>query len=74
VQLNIAHMPMADPENIRLIPLKPRKGGFFEVTHHSRLFCFGGIILGMKGHHTAGVAPLPGVAVDQGAGQVGITR
>lgn len=74
MQFDIAHMLMADPEDIRLIPLKPRKGGFLEITHHSRLLCFGGIVVRMKGDHAAGVAPFPGVAVDQGAGQVGITR
>lgn len=65
-------MFMAHPENIRLIPFQPSKGGALEVTHHSRLLCFGGIVLRMKGDHTAGVAPFPGVAVDQGAGQVGV--
>lgn len=72
MQFDIAHMLMADPEDIRLIPLKPRKGSFFEITHHSRLIRFGGIIISMKGHHARGVAPFPRIAVDQGAGQVGV--
>lgn len=72
MQFDIAHMLMAHPEDIRLIPLKPSKGGFFEITHHSRLIRFGGIIVDMKGQHAAGVAPFPAVAVDQGAGQVGV--
>ncbi|SFJ74064.1 hypothetical protein SAMN04487991_2870 [Celeribacter neptunius] len=72
MQLDIAHMPMAHPEDIRLIPLQPCKGGFLEISHHSRLIRFGGIILRMEGHDTAGIAPLPGVAVDQGACQIRI--
>lgn len=64
MQFDIAHMLMAHPEDIRLVPLKPRKGGFLKVGHHSRLIRFGGIILRMKGDHAAGVSPLPGVAVD----------
>lgn len=70
MQLDIAHMGVAHPEDIRLIPLKPRKGCFFEIAHHSRLLRLRGIILPMKGDHAAGVAPFPGVAVDQGTGQV----
>ena len=70
MQLDIAHMLMADPEDIRLIPLKPSKGGFLEIGNHSRLIRFAGIILRMKGDHAAGVAPFPRIAVDQGAGQV----
>ena len=73
MQLDITHVLVAHPEDIRLIPLKPRKGGCFEITHHSRLMCLGGIIISMKGHHARGVAPLSRVAVDHSAGQVGIT-
>ena len=72
MQFHVAHMFMTHPENIRLIPLKPRKGGFLEIGHHSRLICFGGIIVSMEGQHAARVAPFPGVAVDQGAGEVGV--
>ncbi|ASM74152.1 MULTISPECIES: hypothetical protein [Roseobacteraceae] len=72
MQLDIAHVFMAHPEDIRLIPSQPCKGGFFEIGHHSRLLCLGGIVVNMEGHHAAGVAPFPGVAVDQGAGQIGI--
>lgn len=72
MQLNISQMPMAHPENISLIPLKPRKGGFLEIGHHRRLIRFGGIVVGMEGHDAASVAPCPAIAVDQGAGQVGV--
>jgi hypothetical protein len=65
-------MFMAHPENIRLIPFQPSKGGFLEIGHHSRLIRLGGIIISMKGHHARGVAPFPRIAVDQGAGQVGV--
>lgn len=74
VQLHVAHVLVSHPENIRLIPLKPRKGGFLEICHHSRLICFRGIVVRMEGHDTAGIAPLPGVAVDQDAGQVRVAR
>ena len=72
MQFHVAHMFMAHPENICLIPFQSCEGGFLEIGHHSRLIRCGGIILRMKGDHAAGVAPLPGVAVDQGAGQIGI--
>lgn len=70
MQLHVAHMFMAHPENICLIPLQSCEGGFLEIGNHSRLIRFAGIILRMKGDHAAGVAPFPGVAVDQGTGQV----
>ncbi|MCL7464532.1 hypothetical protein [Phaeovulum sp. NW3] len=65
-------MPVPHPEDIRLIPLKTRKGGFLEIGHQSRLIRFAGIIINVEGHHAAGVAPFPSIAVDQGAGQVGV--
>ena len=70
VQFDIAHMLMAHPEDICLIALQPRKGGFLEITHHSRLLRLRGIVVNMEGHYARSVAPLPGVAVDQSAGQV----
>lgn len=72
VQFHVAHMLMAHPEDIRLIPLQPCEGGFFEIDHHSRLLYFGGIVVSMEGHHAAGVTPFPAIAVDQGAGEVGV--
>lgn len=72
MQFDIAHMLMAHPEDIRLIPLKTRKGGFLEIGHQSRLIRFAGIIINVEGHHATGVAPLPSIAVDQGTGQLGI--
>ncbi len=72
MQFHIAHMDMAHPEDIRLIPLEPRKGGFLEIGHHSRLLCLRGSIITMEGDHAAGVAPFSGVAVDQRAGEVRI--
>ena len=72
VQFHVAHMGMAHPKDIRLIPLQPCEGGFFEIDHHSRLLCFRGIILSMEGHDATGVAPFPGIAVDQGASQLGV--
>jgi hypothetical protein len=38
MQLNVAHVLMADPEGIHLVRLKPSKGGPFEICYHRRLF------------------------------------
>jgi hypothetical protein len=73
VQLDIAHMLMADPKDVGLIPLQSCKGGFLEILHDGRLLAFSGIIIHMERHHAGGVAPLASVAVDQVASQVGIT-
>lgn len=72
MQFHVAHMPMAHPEYSSLIPLKPRKGCFLKIGHHSRLIRFGRIVVGMEGYDAAGVAPFPAIVVDQGAGQVGV--
>ncbi len=74
MQLDIAHVLVSHPENICLIPLQSCKGGTLEITHYSRLLLLRGIILGMEGDHAAGVTPFPGVAVDQGAGEVRVAR
>ena len=72
MQFDIAHVLVAHPEDICLIPLQSCEGGALEIARHSRLIRFGGIIVGMKGHHARGVPPFPRIAVDQSAGQVGI--
>ncbi|WP_417254143.1 hypothetical protein [Celeribacter sp.] len=72
MQFHISHVLMAHPEDIHLIPIKPRKGGFLEIAHHSRLLCLRGIILSMEGNYAAGVTPFSRVAIDQGACQVWI--
>ncbi len=73
MQLDIAHMLMADPKDIGLIPLQSRKGGFLKLTHDDRLLAIRGIIIRMERHHAGRVPPFAGVAVDQMACQVGIT-
>lgn len=74
MQLDIAHMLVADPENIDLIPLQTREGGSLEIPHHSRLLIIRGTVIRMKGHHAGRVAPFPAVAVDQMASQIRIAR
>ncbi len=64
MQLDIAHVLMAHPEDIRLIPFQSCEGGFLEIGHQSRLIRFAGIIINMEGHYARSVAPLSGVAVD----------
>ncbi len=72
MQFHVAHVLMAHPDDIRLIPLQPCEGGFFEIGHHSRLLCLRGIVVSMEGHDAARVAPFPGIAVDQSASQLGV--
>lgn len=73
MQLDIAHVLVADPQDIGLIPRQSRKGGFLKVLHDCRLLAVSGIIIRMERHHAGRVPPLPRIAVDQMAGQVGIT-
>ncbi|BBU58431.1 hypothetical protein KU6B_46960 [Mameliella alba] len=72
MQFHVSHVSMVHPENIRLIPFQSCEGCFLEFGHHSRLLRLRGIILRMKGDHAAGVAPLPSIAVDQCASQLGV--
>lgn len=73
VQFDIAHVLVADPEDIGLIYRQPGKGSFLKITHDRRLLIIGGGIIGVESNHTRCVAPFPRTAVDQVAGQVGIT-
>ncbi|GAA6191845.1 hypothetical protein NBRC116597_17640 [Phaeobacter sp. NW0010-22] len=73
MQFNIAHVLVADPKDIGLIPCQSRKGGFLKVLHDCRLLAVSGIIIRMERHQTGRVPPLPRIVVDQMAGQVGIT-
>lgn len=74
MQLDIAHVPMAHPEDIDLIPFQTGKGGRLEILHHRRLLIRRGIVIRMEGDDTTGIAPSARVAVDQSAGQIRIAR
>ncbi|PJI85963.1 hypothetical protein BC777_2317 [Yoonia maricola] len=40
MQLNVAHVLMTNPENIRLVGFEPCKRGLFQILHHNGLLCF----------------------------------
>lgn len=67
-------MDMSHPEDIGLIPFKTCKGGVLKIPHHRRLLFRRGIVIGMEGDDTTGIAPSAHVAVDQSAGQIRTAR
>ena len=74
MQLDVAHMPVTNPEDVRLILFQSGKSSFFKVAHDIGLLCFGGIVLGMECDDARRVSPFAGVAVDQVARQIGVPR
>jgi len=74
VQLSVSHMPVADPEDIRLVGFEPRKCSCLKLAHHIGLLRFRGVVLDMERDDARCVSPFAGVAVDQVGGQIGVPR
>ncbi|MEO9824505.1 MAG: hypothetical protein ABJF50_08835 [Paracoccaceae bacterium] len=48
MQLDVAHVLVSYPEDIRLIGLEPRKRGLFEILHDIGLLRFRGVVFDVE--------------------------
>lgn len=72
VQLDVAHVDMAHPQDVVLVRLQASKNRLLQVVHHGLDLRLGGAVGVGKRHHPAAVLPLVRDRVDQGSRAISV--